>query len=162
MYDRFRELAADQLRRESPGHTLQPTALVHELFLKLIDQRQIDIRGRSHFLALGSRAMRQILIDHARRRGRQRRGAGWQRITLSDDLSSGKEKDMDVLALEEALEKLADLDPRQAQIVELRFFGQLTVSEVAEVLNMSKRAAEAEWTMIRAWLRRELSGDAAT
>lgn len=159
MYDRFRALAADQLRRESQGHTLQPTALVHELFLRLIDQQQVDIRGRTHFLAIGSRAMRQILIDHARRRNRQRRGGGWQRVTLDEELVAGKTEDVDVLALEEALKKLAELDPRQAEIVELRFFGRLTVAEVAEVLHMSKRAVEAEWTVIRAWLRRELSGD---
>ena len=159
LYDRFRELAANHLRRESPGHTLQPTALVHELYLKLIDQQRVDIRGRSHFLAIGSRAMRQILIDHARRRRRERRGGGWHRITLADDLAADPHEEVDLLELDDALQKLSELDPRQAAIVELRFFGQLTVAEVADVLEVSKRTVEKEWTVIRAWLRRELSED---
>lgn len=159
LYDQFRQLAAAHLNRESPGHTLQPTALVHELFLKLIDQEHVDWRGRSHFLAIGSRAMRQILIDHARHRDREKRGGQWRRILLGDELA-GSEREFDVLELEDALQKLAALDPRQAAIVEMRFYGQMTVAEVAEALGVSKRTVESEWTVIRAWLRRELSGDA--
>lgn len=161
LYDRFRQLAANYLRQESPGHTLQPTALVHELYLKLIDQQQVDWQSRSHFLSLGSRAMRQILIDHARRRRRDKRGGQWHRITLDDNLASPPDHEVDLLDLETALQKLSRLDPRQASIVELRFFGQLTVAEVADVLGISKRTIEKEWTVIRAWLRRELSGDAS-
>jgi RNA polymerase sigma-70 factor (ECF subfamily) len=159
LYDRFRKLAANYLRHESPGHTLQPTALVHELYLKLIDQQQVDWQSRSHFLSLGSRAMRQILIDHARRRRRDKRGGQWHRITLDDNLAAAPDHEVDLMDLEAALQKLSRLDPRQAAIVELRFFGQLTVAEVADVLKISKRTIEKEWTVIRAWLRRELSGD---
>lgn len=161
VYDELRRQAASFLRKEAPGHSLQPTALVHEVFLKLADQNRVSWKGRSHFFAVGAQAMRRILVDHARRKKRAKRGGGRQRISLDEGLVVSPRRDEDVLALNDALEKLADLDPRQAQIVEMRFFGGLTVQEVAEVLGVSKRTVEAEWTMIRAWLRRELSEDAS-
>lgn len=166
LYDEFRALAASYLRRESPGNTLQPTALVHEAYLKLIDQRNVDWKGRTHFFAIGAQAMRRILVDHARARTRLKRGGSGQRILLTDDLTISQERDADLLAIDEALEKLREIDSRQAAIVEMRFFGGLTVEEVAQSLQVSKRTVEAEWTMVRAWLRRELSdgaseGDAA-
>lgn len=166
LYDQLRAIARNLLRRERPDHTLQPTALVHEAYLKLIDQRNVDWKGRTHFFAIGAQAMRRILVDHARARTRLKRGGSGQRILLTDDLTISQERDADLLAIDEALEKLREIDSRQAAIVEMRFFGGLTVEEVAQSLQVSKRTVEAEWTMVRAWLRRELSdgaseGDAA-
>ncbi|HEY4308688.1 MAG TPA: sigma-70 family RNA polymerase sigma factor [Pirellulales bacterium] len=159
VYDEFRRLADDYLRQETRAHTLQPTALVHEAYLKLIDQTRVNWQGRTHFFAVGAQAMRRILVDHARARHRAKRGGGWQRIELDDQLILSPDRDADLLAVDEAIEKLALLDPRQARIVELRFFGGLTMDEVAEVLGVSKRTVENEWTIIRAWLRRELAGE---
>lgn len=159
VYDDLRELAANYLRRENPGHTLQSTALVNEAFLKLVDQTRVNWQGKTHFFAVGAEIMRRILVDHARTKQRQKRGGDRQRIALHDDLKVSAQRDEDLLAVDEAILKLAERDPRQAKIVELRFFGGLTVAEVAEVLGVSKRTVESEWTMIRAWLRRELSDE---
>ena len=159
VYDDLRELAAKYLRRENPGHTLQSTALVNEAFLKLVDQTRVNWQGKTHFFAVGAEIMRRILVDHARTKQRQKRGGDRQRIELHDDLKISTQRDEDLLAVDEAILKLAERDPRQAKIVELRFFGGLTVAEVAEVLGVSKRTVESEWTMIRAWLRRELSDE---
>jgi RNA polymerase sigma-70 factor, ECF subfamily len=156
VYRDLRSIAEQFFRRERPGQTLQATALVHEAYLKLVDQRSVDWQGRAHFLGVAAQAMRRILLDRARQRGAAKRGGDWKRITLNDRLIPGIESDEGVLALDEALQRLAELDPRQAQIVELRFFGGLSVEEVAEVLGVSKRSVEREWTMVRAWLRREL------
>ena len=160
LYGEFRTLARRYLDRESPGHTLQPTALVNEVYLKLVDQTQVDWKGRTHFFAIGAQVMRRVLVDHARCRGRVKRGGGLQRAALDVSLISARSA-ADVLAVHEAIEDLAQLDPRQARIVELRFFGGLSVAEVAEVLGLSRRTVEAEWTMIRAWLRRRLSDEEA-
>lgn len=162
VYDRLRLLAQKLLRHESAAHTLQPTALVNEAYMRMVGQNQVDWQGKTHFFAIGAKMMRRILVDHARRKMSKKRGGGMHRIALADDLCVSNRNDEDVLAIEEALEKLAQLDPRQAQIVELRFYGGLTVEEVAEVLGVSKRTVEADWTMLRAWLRRELSGDTTT
>ncbi|OHB81947.1 MAG: RNA polymerase subunit sigma-70 [Planctomycetes bacterium RBG_16_64_10] len=159
VYDALRQQAASYLRREPAGHSLQPTALVHEAFLKLADQKHVSWQGRSHFFAIGAQAMRRILVDHARRKARAKHGGRRRRIALDEHLVVSPQRDEDLLALDEALSKLARVDPRQAQIVELRFFGGLSVQEVAEVLGVSKRTIEADWTAVRAWLRRELSGD---
>jgi RNA polymerase sigma factor (TIGR02999 family) len=159
VYDDFRALAGRYLQREPPGHTLQPTALVHEAFLKLIDQTRVNWRGRTHFFAVGAQAMRRILVDHARARMRDKRGGRRDRIQLTDDLTISRHQDEDLLAIDDALAKLAAIDKRQVEIVEMRFFGGMTVAEVAEALGVSKRTIEAEWTHVRAWLRRELSGD---
>jgi RNA polymerase sigma factor (TIGR02999 family) len=123
----------------------------------LVDQKRVDWRGRTHFIAVGAQAMRRILVDHARAKRRVKRGGSRKRLPLVDDLQLSVERDEDLIALDEALHRLSQLDDRQARIVELRFFGGLTVQEVAEVLGVSKRTVEAEWTMVRAWLRRELS-----
>jgi RNA polymerase sigma-70 factor, ECF subfamily len=157
VYQELRNLAAQCFRREAKGNTLQPTALVHEAYLKLVDQAGVDWRGRTHFFAVAAQAMRRILVDHARQRHAAKRGGGQRRVLLEEDLVAGIQPNDDILALDEALSKLAELDPGQAQMVELRFFGGLSVSETAEVLGISKRVAEREWTMVRAWLRRELS-----
>jgi len=157
VYDDLHALAEKYLRGESAGHTLQPTALVHEAYMKLVDQTRVDWQGRTHFLAVGAQAMRRILVDHARRRRAAKRGGDRQRITVDEQLLAAGRRDEDLLALDEALEKLAELDTQQAKMVEMRFFGGLNVAETATALGMSKRTAEREWTMVRSWLRRELT-----
>jgi RNA polymerase sigma factor (TIGR02999 family) len=160
LYDELRGLARGFMARERRHHTLQPTALVHEAYLRLIDQSRVDWKGRTHFRAVGARVMRRILIDHARQHGSAKRGGGAQRVTFAESLGRPAEDGVDleeVLALDAALEKLRGIDERQARVVELRFFGGLTVAEVAESLGISKRSAEADWTHGRAWLKRELS-----
>jgi len=159
LYDDLRELAARMLSREKKEHTLQPTALVHEAYMKLIDQSCVNWKGKTHFFAVGAQAMRRILVDHARGRKRVKRGGERHRIEINEEIAISEERDEDLLALDEALTRLAELDPRQATIVEMRFFGGLTVAEVAEVLGVSKRTVEKDWTMVRAWLRRELHKD---
>jgi RNA polymerase sigma-70 factor, ECF subfamily len=158
VYTELRDLAARYMHRERKSHTLQPTALVHEAFLKLVGPTRVDWQGRTHFLAFAAQAMRQILVDHARRHRAAKRGGHQHRIALDDDLVAEPDRDVDLLALDEALAKLEKLDPRQAQMVELRFFGGLDIAEVAKAMGISKRSVEREWTMVRAWLRRELSG----
>jgi RNA polymerase sigma factor (TIGR02999 family) len=160
VYDELRQLARRYLNRERPGHTLQPTALVHEAYIKLVDQSRVDWQGRTHFFAVGARVMRNLLIDHARAKGRAKRGGGRHRVTLAEGMTPFASGELDVdqlLAVNEGLERLAELDPRQAKVVELRFFGGLTVPEVALVLGVSQRTVEGDWTHARAWLRRELS-----
>jgi RNA polymerase sigma factor (TIGR02999 family) len=158
VYAELRALASRYLRQERKDHTLQPTALVHEVYLKLIGQVPVDWQGRAHFLAIAAQAMRQILVDHARQKRAAKRGGNRHRVALHDDLATESNRDVDLLALEDALTRLTKLDPRQAQMIELRFFGGMTIAEVAKVMGMSKRSVEREWTMVRAWLRRELSG----
>ena len=155
VYDQLRDIAARQMRGEAENNTLQPTALVHEAYLKLVDQSRVDWKGRTHFVAVAAQAMRRILVDHARHRQALKRGGAFRRITLDERLAAEWQSDQDLLSLECALEKLSQLDQRQAQIVELRFFGGLQIDEVAEALGISKRSVEREWTMTRAWLRRE-------
>ncbi len=157
VYDDLRDLASRYLNDERKGHTLQPTALVHEAYMRLVDQTRVDWQGRTHFFAVGAQAMRRILVDHARKRQAAKRGGGLQRITLDERMAVEWRREEDLLALDDALIKLAELDPRQAKMVELRFFSGLKVNEVAEVLGMPKRSVEREWTMVRSWLRRELS-----
>lgn len=160
VYQELRDLAGRFFEREPTGNTLQPTALVHEAYMKLVDQRDVDWQGRTHFFAVAAQAMRRILVDRARQRGAAKRGGGQRRVLLDEEAVPCFQPDDDLIAVDEALSRLAQLDPSQAQMVELRFFGGLTVSEAAEELGMSKRSAEREWTMVRAWLRRELSESA--
>lgn len=157
VYQELRDLAGRAFEREPKSNTLQPTALVHEAYVRLVKQANVDWQGRTHFFAVAAQAMRRILVDRARQRGAVKRGGGKNRVLLDDEAIPGLEPDDDLIAVDEALSKLAQLDPRQAQMVELRFFGGLSVAEAAEVVGMSKRSAEREWTMVRAWLRRELS-----
>jgi len=157
VYRELRSLAASFLRRERPDHSLQPTELVNEAYLRLVDQNRVNWQGKTHFFAVGAQAMRRVLVDHARSRRRRKRGGGVRPVEFSESLHISPEREGDVLALEEALQTLEKLDPDQARIVELRFYGGLSVTEVAEVMGLSKRSVEREWTMIRAWLRRELS-----
>ncbi len=139
VYDDFRALASSYLSRESSGHTLQPTAMVNETFLKLVDQKHVTWQNKSLFFAVGAQAMRRILVDHARSKQRVKRGGGRQKISLDEELTLSPQRDEDILALDDALEKLQTLDKRQSKIVELRFFGGLNVKEAAEVLGVSKR-----------------------
>ena len=157
VYDEFRALARHYLAQERANHTLQPTALVHEAYMKLVDLTRVDWPGTSHFFAVAAQAMRRILVDHARSRQRDKRGGGRARVVLDEAVALSPQKDEDVLALDEALEKLSGLDPRQAKVVELRFFGGMNVEEVAQALGVSKRTVEGDWTFARAWLSRELS-----
>lgn len=159
VYDELRQLAAAYLKREPPGHTLQPTALVNEAFMKLVDQTRVDWQGRAHFIAVGAQMMRRILVDHARGKQRQKRGGGWRRVFLQEPLTLSPERDEDVVALDDALQKLEKLHPRQARMIELRFFGGLTVEECARVLDVSERTIRNDWRTAKAWLRRELSQD---
>ena len=156
IYGQLRSLARHHLR-SGPGTTLTPTVLINEAFLQLVQQERVDWQGRAHFFAVASQMMRRLLVDHARARRADKRGGGATRISIDEGLGLSITRDADVMAIDEALTKLAAVDPRQAEIISLRFFGGLSVEEVAAVLDMSKRAVEAEWTMIKAWLRRELS-----
>ncbi len=157
VYDELRARARYYLRSGRPGDTLQPTALVHEAYLRMVDHASEGWAGRTHFYAVAAMAMRQILIDHVRYHGRSKRGGDALRVTLTDAIAPVSEPDVDLFALGEALEKLAAANERQARIVELRYLGGLTVDEVAEVLGVSKRTVEADWTFARAWLKVELS-----
>jgi RNA polymerase sigma factor (TIGR02999 family) len=160
VYDELRALAEKQLRSENAGHTLQPTALVHEVFMRLVEQSKVNWKGRAHFLAVSAQAMRRILVDHARTRGRVKRGGDWRRVILDEKLAPPKLREVDSVALNDALETLATLDEQQARIVELRFFGGMSVAEVAHILGVSKRKIEGDWTHAKAWLRAELSPEA--
>lgn len=161
VYAEMRRVASDYMSRQSAGHTLRSTALVNEAYLKLCGQDRPDWKSRTHFFAAGAQAMRQILVDHARAKRRAKRGGDFNRVEFDEELLGDQRNDEDILALDEALAKLAQIDPRQAQIVELRFFGGMTIAEVAEALGISKRTVDLEWKMTRAWLRRELAEEPA-
>lgn len=156
VYDELRKLAGRYLSREAVGHSLQPTELVHEAFMRLAQGAEIDVNGRTHFYAIGARAMRRILVDHARSKRRDKRGGGRKRLSLEEGVTLTANSDEDVLLVEDLLEDLREQDPRFAQIVELRFYGNMTVPEVAVVLGMSTRWVEKQWTLIKAWVRGQL------
>ena len=157
VYDELHRLAGSYLRRERSGHTLQPTALVNEAYLRLIDQRQSHWQNRSQFFGVVAQLMRRILVDHARARHAVKRGGPHLSLPSSHADRFGEQPDVDLLALHDALNRLAELDPHQSQIVELRFFGGLTIEETADVMHISHATVEREWKVARAWLRRELS-----
>jgi RNA polymerase sigma factor (TIGR02999 family) len=160
VYAELRKLAASYLARERPGHTLQATALANEAYLRLIEQSRVAWRGRTHFFAVAAQAMRRVLVDHARSRLREKRGGGLERVTFVEDISPalGTEYNLEeLIALDEALTKLAELDPRQARLVEQRFFGGLSVEEAAAELGVSTRTAEGDWLHAKAWLNRALT-----
>jgi RNA polymerase sigma factor (TIGR02999 family) len=158
VYDELRRLAAAYLRRERPGHTLQPTALVHEAYVRLIDQRRVDWSNRAQFIGLAAVMMRRVLVNHARDRVADKRGAGAEHVPLTVAGDPMGAPEVDLLDLHHALERLAEHDPRKSQVVELKFFGGLTIDEAAEVLGVSHTTVEGNWKMARAWLRRELDG----
>lgn len=157
VYAELKRLANNHMRRERQSHTLEPTALVHEAYMRLIQQDQVPWHGRSHFFATASRVMRHILVDHARARTADRRGGIQQQISLDRILISSANRSIDILVLDEALERLTTFDARQGRIVELHFFGGLTFEEIALVLGLSGRTVKRDWGMARAWLRIELS-----
>lgn len=157
VYDELHNLAQRYLRREAEGHTLQPTALVNEAYLRLVDQTRVDWQGRTHFFAVGAKIMHRLLIDHGRNKKRAKRGGGWLRITLAPEVAPLDGAEHDILSIHDAIEKLSALDERQARLVELRFFSGLSMAEIASVLGVSKRTAEGDWTHARAWLKRYLS-----
>ena len=144
------------MRNERLGHTLQATALVNEAYLKLIDNREANWHNRAHFLAIASQAMRRVLIDHARSKRRVKRGGLQQKVSLEDVVIAAEEQSYDLVALDEALDRLAKVDARQSRIVELRFFGGLSVEQTAEVLAISPKTVKRDWAVARAWLHREL------
>lgn len=163
VYAEMRRLAQYFLAGERPGHTLQATALVHEAYERLVDQSRVDWRGRAHFFAAGAQAMRRLLVDYARRRGRLKRGGDRQRVTFREGVMADGSSELDLadlVALDCALIKLAEIDPRQAQCVELRFFAGMTAEETASALDISLRSVERDWTHARAWLARELANPA--
>jgi RNA polymerase sigma-70 factor, ECF subfamily len=156
IHDELRKLAASYLRRERPDHTLQPTALVNEAFLRLVDQRAAKWQNRAHFFGIAAQAMRRILVDHARAHTAGKRGGSMRRVNLDDARLVTPIADVDLLALDEALTRLAALDPQQSRVVELRYFGGLTMEETAEVLHISPATVGREWRMAKAWLSAEL------
>ena len=158
VFDELRRLAHSYLRRERGDHTLQPTALVNEAYLRLVNQQDVRWQGRAHFFGIAANLMRQILVDHTRRRAADKRGgADLERLSLTQAELVVNRADVDVLALEEALERLNEFDRQQARIVELKFFAGLTIEETAEVLGVSHATVERDWKLARAWLKRELS-----
>ncbi|HVE56900.1 MAG TPA: sigma-70 family RNA polymerase sigma factor [Pyrinomonadaceae bacterium] len=159
VYDELHKVAAQYLRRQRPDHTLQPTALVNEAYLKLIDISNVNWQDRAHFFAVASQTMRHILVDHARAQAREKRGGGAQKLSLDEAISLSSEKEVDVLSLDEALNQLAAIDEQQSKIVELRFFGGLTVEETAVVLKISTATVKREWRIAKAWLYGKISND---
>jgi RNA polymerase sigma factor (TIGR02999 family) len=156
LYGDLRRVAAAQMRREAGAQSLQPTALVHELYVRLVDQRRVQWRNRAHFFAAAATLMRRILVDHARARLADKRGGGRERVTLAGDEAAESPR-IDVLALHESLRRMAAFSPRQERIVELRYFGGLTIEETAEVIGISEATVVREWTVAKAWLRADLS-----
>ena len=154
----LRRLASAYMRRERHGHTLQTTALINEAFIRLVDAKDIRWNDRSHFFGISARLMRRVLVDHARARGSQKRGGGAQRVTFTETLAVACDPSLNVLALDRALDALAEVAERQARVVELRFFGGLSVEETADVLHMSTDTIKRDWRIAKQWLQRELEG----
>ena len=157
VYEELRRLAHQCIRRERPGHTLQTSALLNEAYLRLIDQKNINWQDRAHFFGIAARLMRQVLVDYARKRRYAKRGGDAHRVPLDEAMIVSEERAADVVALDEALKLLAEIDPRQSQIVELRFFGGLSIDETAEVLAVSPGTVMRDWTLAKAWLRRAVT-----
>lgn len=156
VYEQLRQQAARYLRRERRAHTFQTTALINEVYLRLIDAKEVNWQGRAHFFAIAANLMRRILVDHARRRDAEKRGGAQIHVTLDQFVAPTQQSDVDVLAIDQALTKLAALDRQQAAIVELRFFSGLSVEETAAALGISPRTVKRDWSVARAWLRREI------
>jgi RNA polymerase sigma factor (TIGR02999 family) len=159
VYDELRGQAARYLRREQAGHTLQTTALIHEAYVRLVDQRNVQWQNRAHFFGIAAQMMRRILVDHARTKKRAKRGGSDVKVSLTDATVAVKGQDLDVVALDEALTRLTAIDEQQSRVVELRFFSGLTVEETAEVMEISPATVKRDWSMAKAWLHRELSGE---
>ena len=157
VYEELHRLAHRYMKRESPGHTLQTSALVNEAFVRLVDQKNVRWQNRAHFFCIAAQMMRRILVDYARGRKCAKRGGGAQQISLDEGLTVSEGRSAEVVGVHEALEQLAEFDPRKSQIVELRFFGGLSIEETAGVLGVSPGTVRRDWTLAKAWLRREIS-----
>jgi len=157
VYGELRRLAASYLRKERVGHTLQPTALVHEAYMRLVDQTQVQWQNRAHFFGVAAQMMRRILVDHARAHEAEKRGGEFQKLSLDENIDVSGERDVNLVALDDALNLLAEIDPQKMKIVELRFFGGLSVEETAEVLGVSVDTVMRDWKLAKVWLVRELS-----
>ena len=162
VYEELRKQAARYLRRERQGHTLQTTALIHEAYIRLVDAQDVRWQGRAHFFAIAANLMRRILVDHARRRNADKRGGAQVLLPLDEALAVADEMDVDLLEIDEALDRLAAIDAQQARVVELRFFSGLSVEEAAAVLGISAKTVKRDWAVARAWLRREIRGGEQT
>jgi len=156
VYQELRELAANYMRHERSDHTLQPTALVHEAFLKLVQQRSVDWQSRAHFFGVAAQVMRRILVDHARGHLRRKRGGGQRSVPIDEALVFTPEQSENLVKLDQSLERLTQIDPRQGKIVELRFFGGLTVEQTADLLGISPKTVKRDWSMAKAWLHGDL------
>ena len=159
VYQELHRLAHHYMKRESPGHTLQTSALVNEAFVRLTNQKDVEWQNRGHFFAIAAQMMRRILVDYARRRQNQKRGGDARRVDLDEGMFVPDERATDLIALDDALKRLAEFDPRRSQIVELRFFGGFSIEETAEVLEVSPGTVMRDWTLAKAWLRKEISSD---
>jgi RNA polymerase sigma-70 factor (ECF subfamily) len=158
VYNELKKMASRYMRRENPDHVLQTTALVHEAYLKLVEQRSVDWQGRGHFFGIAAQLMRRILIDDARKRIRVKRGGGQAALVLDEALAFSPDRSYELVELDDALQRLAEIDSRQAKIVELRFFGGLNVEETAEILGISPKTVKRDWSVAKAWLHGELRG----
>jgi RNA polymerase sigma-70 factor (ECF subfamily) len=152
IYDELRSLAANYLRRERPDHTLEPTALVHEAYLRMVDQTQVNWQNRAHFFGVAAQMMRRILVDHARAHNAEKRGQDFQKLSLDENVDKAIERNTELLALDDALHALAEIDEQKSRVVELRFFAGLSIEETAEVLNVSAPTVKRQWRMAKAWL----------
>jgi RNA polymerase sigma factor (TIGR02999 family) len=159
VYRELHRVARRMMAAERPNHTLQATALINEAYVRLVDTRQVSWQDRAHFFALCARAMREILIDHARSRGSAKRGGDQIAIELDEGLAAAPSAETNLLELDDALKRLAELDPRKSQVVELRFFGGLSLEETAEALKVSTKTVQRDWDLARGWLYREMSGN---
>ena len=157
VYDELRRLARRYMRREGPGHTLQTTALVNEAYIRLVDQKRVTWQNRAHFFGIAAQLIRRLLVDHARARHRLKRGGAALKVEWSEQISSPVSRQMDLVALDDALNRLANLEPQKSRIVELRFFGGLSIEETAEALNISQATVKRDWSFARAWLHREMT-----
>ena len=157
VYNELRKLAASQLRRERVDHTLQPTALVHEVYLRLTDQRHVQWQDKSHFFGVAAQLMRRILVDHARSHVADKRGGGLPKVSLNEAIAMSRERPAELLALDESLTQLASADPQQARVVELRVFGGLTIEQAAAVMGISPATVKRDWNLAKAWLLCEIA-----
>ena len=157
VYHELRQLARRYMKAEKPGHTLQPTALVHEAYFRLIDQSRVNWQNRAQFFGIASQIIRRVLVDHARSRDRLKRGGDALKVTWTGNVEVKTPEGLDVVVLDDALQRLATLDPQQSRIIELRFFGGLSIEETGEALNLSPATVKREWAMARAWLYREIN-----
>ena len=159
IYGELRSLAANYLRRERPEHTLQPTALVHEAYLRLVDQTQVNWQNRAHFFGMAAQMMRRILVDHARAHKAGKRGSGDKKVSLDENIDKAVERSAELISLDDALTELAEVDELKSRIIELRYFGGLTVEETAEVLGVTPVTIKRHWRMAKAWLYGKMQGD---